>query len=52
MLSAQKELGDAVLAELRAILEAEVCQRNRAIRAVIEYCTVEGMNGTLFNTYG
>jgi hypothetical protein len=42
MLSALKELADAVLAELGTILEAAVCQRKRAIRAVIEYCTVEG----------
>jgi hypothetical protein len=42
MLSALKELADAVLAELGTIPEAAVCQRKRAILAVIEYCTVEG----------
>jgi hypothetical protein len=41
LLPAQKELVDATLARPGLTLEAEICQRNRAIRAVTEYCRVE-----------
>jgi hypothetical protein len=46
MLPAQKKLANAIMAPLGVTLEAEICRRNRAIRAVTEYYGVKegGMN--------
>lgn len=41
MSSAQKEVADAVLAELRTALEAEVYQRDRVILAVSGCCVID-----------
>lgn len=48
ILPAQKKLADAIVVPPGLALEAEICRRNRAIRAVTEYCGVEegGMNPT------
>lgn len=48
ILPAQKKLADAIVVPPGLTLEAEICRRNRAIRAVTEYCGVEegGMNPT------
>ncbi|KAF2802862.1 uncharacterized protein BDZ99DRAFT_491913 [Mytilinidion resinicola] len=44
MLPAQKELADAIMAPPGITLKAEICRRNRGIRAVTEYCGVSVYN--------